>query len=66
MTVDNRLISCIDKLTQSVNVCYDADGSTPDDGYQKTYPYASGFAKSAMNAVISELNSIVREMRDSP
>ena len=66
MSIDDRLITCIDRLTESVNLCYEADYYPEDDDYQKTYPYATGFSRSAMSAVISELDSIVREMRDSP
>jgi|7_EtaG_2_1085326.scaffolds.fasta_scaffold50144_3 hypothetical protein len=66
MTVDLRLIGCIDRLTESVNVCYEADGSESAVDYKKSYPYATGFSRSAMKSVISELKSIVSEMRDSP
>ena len=62
-SIDDRLITLIDRLTESVNVCYEAEGWDPKGDYQKSYPYATGHAQSAMVETIKELDSIVREIR---
>ena len=62
-SIDDRLIGIIDRLTESVNVCYEAEGWDPKGLYTKSYPYATGYAQSAMAEAIKELDSIVRELR---
>jgi len=59
--IDDRLIRIIDSLTHAVNVCYAVDESLDD--YEKTYPFATGYSKSAMDGAIDELNRIVSELR---
>lgn len=59
--IDDRLIRIIDNLTHAVNVCYGVDESLDD--YEKTYPFATGYSKSAMDGAIDELNRIVSELR---
>ena len=62
MQIDDKLIRVIDNLTQAVNVCYAVDNSNDDD-YEKTYPFATGYSKSAMNAAIDDLSRIVEYLR---
>lgn len=59
--IDDRLIRIIDSLTHAVNVCYAVDESLDDS--EKTYPFATGYSKSAMNGAIDDLNRIVSELR---
>ena len=62
-SIDDRLITVIDRLTESLNVCYEAEGYDPKGDYRKGYPYATGHAQSAMANSIQELDSIVRLLR---
>ena len=52
-----RLIS---DLQEAVNVCYNVD-SSESDNYEKTYPYATGYSRAAMNSVIEDLNNILNK-----
>ena len=63
MKIDDKLIRVIDSLTKAVNVCYAVDNSTDDDDYEKTYPFATGYSKSAMNSAIDDLSRIVEYLR---
>jgi len=51
-----RLIS---NLQDAVNVCYNVD-SSESDNYEKTYPYATGYSRGAMNSVIEDLNNLLQ------
>ena len=62
MKIDDKLIRVIDSLTKAVNVCYAVDNSNSDD-YEKTYPFATGYSKSAMNGAIDDLSRIVDYLR---
>jgi len=62
MKIDDKLIRVIDSLTKAVNVCYAVDNSNGDD-YEKTYPFATGYSKSAMNGAIDDLSRIVDYLR---
>jgi len=52
-----RLIS---DLQEAVNICYNVD-SSESDNYEKTYPYATGYSRAAMNSVIDDLNNILNK-----
>jgi len=52
-----RLIS---NLQDAVNVCYNVD-SSESDNYEKTYPFATGYSRAAMNSVILDLNNILNQ-----
>jgi len=52
-----RLIST---LQDAVNVCYNVD-SSDSDNHEKTYPYATGYSRAAMNSVIDDLNNILNK-----
>ena len=59
--LDGRLIQVIDALTKAVNVCYEVDLESGDN--DRSYPFATGYSKSAMNYAIDDLNQIVSELR---
>jgi hypothetical protein len=50
-----RLIS---NLQDAVNVCYNVD-SSESDNCEKTYPFATGYSRSAMQNAIFDLNNIL-------
>jgi len=52
-----RLIS---NLQEAVNVCYNVDASESDN-CEKTYPFATGYSRAAMNSVIDDLNNIINK-----
>ena len=58
-SIDDQLVMMIDRLNTAINVCYEAPG-TEDQGY----PYATGYARSAMTDVADHLSAIVEEMRE--
>lgn len=47
-------------LQDAVNVCYNVDASESDN-YEKTYPFATGYSRAAMNSVIDDLNNILNK-----
>lgn len=49
----------IDRLNAAVNVCHEAP-ENKDQGY----PYATGYARSAMSDVADDLSAILRQMRN--
>jgi len=57
MQINQRLNQVIDNLTKAVNVCYEVDNTSDD--YEKTYPFATGYSKSAMNVAIQDLRIIM-------
>jgi hypothetical protein len=58
-TIDDQLIFLIDRLNNAINVCYEA----PENDEQG-YPYATGYARSAMIEVAKSLDVIVAQMRE--
>ena len=58
-SIDDQLIMMIDRLTTAVNVCHEAP-----DNKDKGYPYATGYARSAMEYVADELSAIVKQLRE--
>lgn len=59
--IDDQLIFLIDRLNSAINVCHVAEAPTTDD---EGYPYATGYARSAMSGVADSLSAIVRQMRE--
>jgi len=47
-------------LEQAVDVCYNVD-SAEDSGYEKTYPYATGYSRAAMQSAILDLNNLLNK-----
>ena len=57
-SIDDQLVMMIDRLNAAVNVCHEA----PENENQG-YPYATGYARSAMSDVADDLSAILRQMR---
>ena len=47
----------INDLQNAVQVCYDVDSLSEDDVH--SYPYATGYSRSAMQYAIEDLNNIL-------
>ena len=45
----------INRLEDAINVCYTAPENPKDEGY----PYATGFARSAMQGAVKDLRSLM-------
>ena len=58
-SIDDQLIMIIDRLNAAVNVCHEAPGNK-DEGY----PFATGYARSAMGDVADQLSAIVKQLRE--
>ena len=58
-SIDDQLVMMIDRLNAAVNVCHEAP-ENEDQGY----PYATGYARSAMSDVADDLSAILRQMRN--
>ena len=56
--IDDQLVMLIDRLNNAVNVCHEA----PENEGQG-YPYATGYARSAMSDVADDLSAIVEQLR---
>ncbi len=51
---------CIIKnLQDAINVCHNVDGSADE----KSYPYATGYSRSAMQSTIEQLQSLKAQLR---
>ena len=56
MRISNEdLQQMIDRLTDAVKICYDADSFSED--HEKSYPFACGYSRSAMQATMEKLES---------
>lgn len=58
--IDDQLVWIIDRLNAAVNVCHEAPLNPKEQGY----PYATGYARSAMGDVADQLSAIVRQLRE--
>ena len=56
--IDQQLTNIIDRLNEAVNVCYSAP-DIEDQGY----PYATGYARSAMSASAEQLVELQQQLR---
>ena len=56
--IDDQLVMLIDRLNSAVNVCHVAP-----DNEDQGYPYATGYARSAMSDVADDLSAIVEQLR---
>lgn len=45
-------------LENAVQVCQGVDNKENDD-YEKTYPFATGYSRSAMTSAIMDLNNLI-------
>ena len=60
-SIDDQLVMIIDRLNRAINVCHVAEAPTTDN---EGYPYATGYARSAMTDVANDLSAIVKQMRE--
>ena len=61
MTTKLQLLSVIDDLNDAVNVCYNVDSSS--DEPEKSYPFATGYSRAAMQHVVRNLQQIIEELQ---
>ena len=59
MKLETQLLSLQERLKDAVSVTYTA----PQDKNQG-YPFATGYAKSAMQGVIEDLNRIIEQLNN--
>ena len=59
--IDDTLLRVIENLTAAVNVCCEVDESSDD--HEKTYPFATGYSRAAMNGAIDDLRLIVKQLQ---
>ena len=59
-SINQQLLNIIDRLNVAVNVCVEAPNKE-DEGY----PYATGFARSAMSASAEQLAEIQEQLQES-
>ena len=45
-------------LESAVQVCHNVDNTESSD-YEKTYPFATGYSRSAMTSAIMDLNNLI-------
>ena len=58
--IDDQLVMLIDRLNNAVNVCHTA----PENPKEQGYPFATGYALSAMSEVADSLSAIVKQLRE--
>ena len=59
-SINQQLTNMIQRLDEAVNVCYEAP-DVEDQGY----PYATGFARSAMSSVSEQLAELQEQLQES-
>ena len=59
-SINQQLLNIIDRLNVAVNVCVEAPNKE-DEGY----PYATGFARSAMSSVSEQLAELQEQLQES-
>ena len=59
-SINQQLTRIIDRLHDAVNVCYEAP-SKEDQGY----PYATGYARSAMLSTSEQLADLQQQLKES-
>ena len=59
-SINQQLLNIIDRLNEAVNVCVEAP-KKEDQGY----PYATGYARSAMSAASEQLAELQQQLQES-
>ena len=59
-SINEQLSNMIVRLNVAVNVCYDAPNNENEG-----YPYATGFARSAMSSVSEQLAELQEQLQES-
>ena len=65
--IENRLEFVIKRLTEAVEVSDQPLHSTPteqDDDYKKTFAYATGYSRAAMQGSLEELQEVLNKIRE--
>lgn len=60
-TTKDSLKRIIRDLEQAIIVCYNVDTVQGTGDYDKTYPYATGYSRSAMQSAIIELKQVINK-----
>ena len=53
---ETTLETLIEHLADAINVCYNVDSRSDDS--EKSYPYATGYSRSAMQQIRQQLKSL--------
>ena len=61
MELDTQLQRIVKYLGDAVTVCYNVDEDSDD--YNKTYPFATGYSRSAMSTAVEDLNKIITQIQ---
>jgi hypothetical protein len=59
-SINEQLTNMIVRLNEAVNVCYDAPNNENEG-----YPYATGYARSAMSSVSEQLVELQQQLQES-
>jgi len=62
MKPSTEILSVIDTLTTAINVCHNVDNTSDD--HERSYPFAAGYSKAAMQTAIQDLQYIVKRMNN--
>lgn len=65
--IENRLEFVINRLNEAIEVSNGPLNSTPEqieNDYEKSYPYATGYTRAAMQGSIEELQEILNKIRE--
>jgi len=54
----SEIETIIDGLQDAVNVCYRVDNTSED--HERTYPFAAGYSRAAMQTAISNLKLLIK------
>jgi hypothetical protein len=60
-TIETQLLKTIHQLEGALNVCNNVDNTSDDD--DRSYPFATGYAKSAMTTSVEDLGKILHYLR---
>ena len=60
-TIETQLLKTIHQLEGALNVCNNVDNSSDDN--DRSYPFATGYAKSAMTKSVQDLDQILHYLR---
>ena len=59
--IETQLLHTIYSLELALNVCHNVDSTSDDD--DRSYPFANGYAKSAMTTSVEDLEKILHYLR---
>ena len=59
-SINQQLSNIIDRLNEAVNVCY-----TAPDREDEGYPYATGYARSAIEGSVESLVKVKQQLQES-